>query len=94
MNILAIILLIAVIGTLNIVCFFIGAKVGQQVAKDEPVKLPNMNPVEIIREHQQTKEAERAEKEQSDYLGTILSNIDNYNGTEYGQKDVPGKVGE
>lgn len=94
MNILAIILLIAVVGTLNIVCFFVGAKVGQQVAKGEPVKLPNMNPVEIVREHHQKKETERATKEQSDYLETILENIDNYVGTEYGQKDVPGRVGE
>lgn len=85
MNILAIIILIALVGTLNVVCFFVGAKVGNAVAKDEPIKAPTINPMEIIRESQDKKEARR----EQDYYDTIMSNIENYNGTSIGQKDVP-----
>ena len=38
------ILLIAVISTLNIVCFFIGAKVGQKVVKGEELKVVYQDP--------------------------------------------------
>ena len=80
------ILLIAVVGALNIVCFFIGAKVGQTVAKGkdiETVKIPS--PVTAYKAHIATKEAE-AEKNK---LDTILHNIEHYDGTGNYQKDVP-----
>ena len=78
-------LLIAVVGTLNIACFFIGAKVGQAVAKGEKIQAPTFNPVEIARAKQSKKETQQ---KQSRYE-TISQNIDNYDGTSYGQKDVP-----
>ena len=48
--------LIVVISILNIVCFFVGAKVGQKVVNNEPIKLPNMNPVKVIEEYKEAKE--------------------------------------
>lgn len=80
-----IILTILTVGILNVVCFFIGAKVGQTVAKGEDIKLPNVNPLEAIKELSAKKEAE-AEKSK---VETILHNIDSYDGTANGQKDVP-----
>lgn len=85
MKILWIILILAVSGTLNIVCFFIGAKVGQTVVKGEPIKTPEINPMKVIAEQREQK----AIKEEQNRTNTILENIENYNGTEYGQKDVP-----
>ena len=82
---LAIILILTVSGTLNVVCFFIGAKVGQTVVKDEPLKTPELNPVKIIEERRE----QRALKEEQDRNNIILENIDNYMGNEIGQKDVP-----
>ena len=79
------ILLIAVVSTLNIVCFFIGAKVGQKVNRDEPIEMPSINPINALQEHRERK---AAEKEQ-DRLDTILRNIEAYDGTEIGQRDVP-----
>ena len=76
---------IAVVSTLNIVCFFIGAKIGQKVQKGEEIKMPTVNPVQWYHEHQEKKEAE-AEKNRID---TILRNIDRYDGTGSGQEDVP-----
>jgi hypothetical protein len=72
-------------GTLNIVCFFIGAKVGQTVKNGEPIKTPELNPMKAYREMQDRREADR-EKQKVD---VILENIDNYDGTSNGQKDVP-----
>ena len=85
MEILFAILLILVVGALNVACFFIGAKVGQKVSKGEPIELPKIDPIKPIREHQEHKKAE-AER---DYYETIMSNIDNYDGSGIGQKDVP-----
>ena len=80
-----IILIIAIVGTLNIVCFFIGAKVGQTVAKGEKIEMPTIDPMKPIREHQAKKEAEMAQ----DRLDTIMRNIESYDGTAKGQEDVP-----
>ena len=80
------ILLIAVVGTLNIVCFFVGAKVGQTVAKGKEVELPKLNsPVTAYKAHIATKEAE-IEKNR---LDVILRNIERYDGTANGHEDVP-----
>ena len=78
-------LLIAVIAASNIICFLIGAKVGQTVSKGENIKLPNMNPVEAYKKREARKEAEV----ELDRISTILQNIESYDGTGYGQKDVP-----
>jgi hypothetical protein len=64
-------------------CFLIGAKVGQTVAKGEPVEVPN--PVKAIEDHRAKKEAEFAQSK----MDTILRNIENYDGTSYGQEEVP-----
>ncbi len=85
MNIWAITILFALFGGSNIVCFWLGAKIGQKVSRGETIETPNLNPMERIRQHQERKEAER----EKDKIETILRNIDNYNGTANGQKDVP-----
>lgn len=87
MEIILITLIILAVGALNIACFFIGAKVGQTVAKGEKIEAPkvNLNPVKAFHEHEERKEAKRKQERTE----TILHNIDNYNGTSQGQKDVP-----
>ena len=79
------ILLILITGTLCVVCFLIGAKVGQTVARGEEVKLPTLNPIEVIRERKDKKEAEW----EQDRINTILQNVESYDGTANGQKEVP-----
>lgn len=78
------ILIILIVGTLNVVCFFVGAKVGQKVVKGEDIKTPVLNPMKAIREAQDKKEAQR----EQDRLSTIMQNIENYDGTGAGQKEV------
>ena len=78
-------LFIAVMGAVNVLCFVVGAKVGQTVTRGEDVKLPNMNPAEAVREHKKKVAAEK----DMDRTNTILRNIENYNGSSIGQRDVP-----
>lgn len=77
-------LIITAVGLLNILCFLIGAKTAQRVMKGEEVKLPEVNPLNLYREAQNRKEAER----EAQRLATILENVDNYDGTGANQKDV------
>jgi hypothetical protein len=82
------ILLILTVSILNIVCFFIGAKIGQKTVKGENIEAPDLsklNPMNIYREHEERKEAQR-EKEK---LEVILGNIERYDGTGARQEDVP-----
>ncbi len=79
-----ILLLTIAVGALNIVCFYIGAKVGQKVSKDEPIGIPSVNPVKVYREEQSRKEAEKEQIRRN----TIMENIEAYDGTGAGQKDV------
>ena len=69
----------------NVVCFVIGAKVGQSVSKSETIEIPRMNPLEAIREHAAEKQSNREQER----MATIVENMENYDGTSYGQKEVP-----
>lgn len=78
------ILMILILGTLNIVCFFVGAKIGQKVVRGESVEMPSVNPIKAIREHNEKKSAEI----EQDKLDKIMRNIERYDGTSKGQEDV------
>ena len=81
------ILLILVVSTFNIMCFFIGAKITQTASKGEEIKAPDLNklnPMTIYREHEEKKEAEKEKNK----LEAILKNIERYDGTEAGQEDI------
>lgn len=79
----AIILLIVSIS--NIICFFLGAKIGQRVVNNQPVRIIDKSPIESIREKQDSKEL----KKQQEIDNVIKHNIDVYDGTSLGQKDIP-----
>lgn len=79
------VLLLLVMCLTNIVCFVIGAKVGQTVTRGEKIETPNLNPMEAYRKHEARKEAEREQER----LDVLWENINRYDGTSAGQKDVP-----
>ena len=81
------VLLLAVMGVVNIACFMIGAKVGQQASKGETIKTPTVNPMQAIKERRAMNEAQM----EQDRMEAILRNIESYDGTGYGQEDVPGR---
>jgi hypothetical protein len=74
---------IIIVSGLNIVCFLIGAIVGQRVFERKPVI---MNPVKEIKEYKEEQEISKEEQRFKD----IADNIDAYNGTAIGQKKIGG----
>lgn len=78
-------LLLIIMGAVNIFCFMVGAKVGQQVVKGESVEVPSLSPLEAVRKH----EAKKVARHEQNRLDTIVDNLDAYDGTGYGQKEVP-----
>ena len=74
---------ILIVSGLNIVCFLIGAIVGQRVFERKPVIV---NPIQEIKNHIEEKEISKEEQRFQD----IADNIDAYNGTSIGQKRIGG----
>lgn len=80
------ILLCTVFGVFILLSFVIGVRIGQKVNNDEPIRL---NPVRAIDEYKEEKEVKRQIKEAESKLNVMLDNIDTYDGTGLGQKDIP-----
>lgn len=81
-------ILIVAVSALNIACFLVGSTVGMKLStgREEPVEVPKKKPVKPIRESKE----ETVLKEEQDRMEVILHNVEVYNGTGHGQKDVPG----
>ena len=79
------VLVLLAFGAYGVVAFLLGAKVAQKACKGEPIELPKVNPMEKIKEHRERKEAEK----QQEWKEAVLRNIEAYDGTANGQKDVP-----
>ena len=79
------VLILLIAGAMNIACFLIGAKVGQKVSKGETIETPTLNPLKAYREREAKKEAEMEQNR----IDTILRNVESYDGTGYGQEEVP-----
>ena len=78
--------LLFLFGIFIIVAYTLGLKNGQKLKKDEEIKMPEINPVKIVRNEIETFE----QKKKQDIYDTMMANIDNYDGTGLGQKDIPG----
>lgn len=76
--------LLATTGLLNIICFIIGAKVGQAVSKGEKVEMPKIDPLKAVRDRRAMKELEA----EQDRRNAVLRNIERYDGTSRGQEEV------
>lgn len=82
-------LIILVVSMANILCFYIGCRFGQSIDRGEGVRLPD--PVQEVQERVQESRERRENKREQDRIDVILANVENYDGTGYGQRDVPGK---
>ena len=77
---------VAILMLINLLSFVIGAKVGQDISKKKDISL---NPAKIVSEQvEQHKEKKKADLEERK-LKTMLDNIDNYDGTGFGQSKIP-----
>ena len=87
MDILIILGFLVLVMIMNINCMIIGLKVGLALSKGESFSLPN--PMNQYAEQQAKKEAKKKAKLEQDQVETILKNIETYDGTGFGQIDVP-----
>ena len=79
------ILLCTVFGVFILLSFVIGVRIGQKVNNNESIEL---NPVKVYKEYKDEEESKRQLKFSEEVMNTMLENIDNYNGTAEGQKDI------
>lgn len=77
--------LLFLFGVFIILAYTLGLKNGQKLKNDEEIKIPEINPVKIVRNEIETFE----QKKKQDAYDTMMANIDNYDGTGLGQKDIP-----
>ena len=77
--------IMALQGFFSVSCFVIGARVGQKVIKGESVDIGLKNPIEAYDEYKEKEEQKRMLERQQ----VVSDNIDNYDGTGLGQKDLP-----
>lgn len=59
-------------------------RIMKDITKDLP-KADIPNPIKAVKEHK----AKKIAKKELDMIETIMANIDNYDGTENNQRDVP-----
>jgi hypothetical protein len=71
-----------IIVLLNVISFYLGAKIGQMTSKGEDLTIPT--PAKAIDNFIERKEY----KKQQEELNTMMDNIDRYDGSANGQKDV------
>ena len=70
----------------NLLFFIVGAKIGQASAKGREIRI---NPVRAIKEEIKEVKAEKKESLRKRKVDTMLQNIDMYDGTGLGQKQIP-----
>lgn len=84
-----VIVICIIFAILNFFAFVLGLHYGSKVKNNEPIEMPKLNPVKIVKENiRENKESKVKEKEQ--LIEEInLYNIDNYDGTGLGQREFP-----
>ena len=78
------IILVLLMGGMNLLAFLVGAKTAQKADRGEKIEVPTLNPMKAYKEHREETEANKEQER----LNTMLENINNYNGTGLGQKDI------
>ena len=74
----------------NAFCFALGAMIGQRVMRGEKIEMPKPSMPSLSRQDAIRDRAEREQAERErERLEVIMANIEAYDGTSYGQRDVP-----
>ena len=80
--------LLFLFGIFIIVAYTLGLKNGQKLKNNEEIEMPEVNPIKIVRNEIESLEQSFEQKKKQDIYDTIMTNIDNYDGTGLGQKDI------
>ena len=87
MDVFIILAFLVLVGMQNLICVIIGLKIGLALNKGESFSLPN--PIKEYAEQQAKRQAKKEAKLEQDRVETILKNVENYDGTGFGQLEVP-----
>lgn len=79
------ILLLFLVGCFILVAYTLGLKNGQKLKNNEEIKMPEVNPVRLLKNEMENYE----EKKKQEINEINMFNIDNYDGTGLGQRDIP-----
>lgn len=74
-----------VFGVFMNISFILGAYVGQKVVKGENIEI---NPIKVIDEYKEEKKVKEKIAEEESKFDIMMNNIDSYDGTGIGQKDL------
>lgn len=89
-NLIVIMISTIVISAFIMVSFLIGLHFGSKVKKGEVIQVTN--PIKTVKGKREQKRFEMEQKKENEYLEDILYNIDIYDGTGNGQKDIVKEV--
>lgn len=80
MDIIYVIMLVFMTGIFCVISFLVGAGRNNKV---------NLNPVEAYKEHKEEKKQQAEYNLEQRQLAIMMENIETYDGTATGQKDIP-----
>lgn len=83
MDIIYVIMLVFMTGLFCVLSFLVGVLSAQGKNKI------NLNPIEAYKEHKEEKRQQEEYDLEQRQLATMMENIEIYNGTPIGQKDIP-----
>lgn len=66
--------------------FVIGVILGQKLNRNEKIEV---NPVKAIEDYKEERQYKKETQQEQTKLDIMLENIDNYDGTGIGQKNIP-----
>ena len=75
-----------VIVVINLITLIIGVKIGISAANKKDITL---NPIKAIHEYKEEKQEQKEASLKERQMKTMLKNIDNYDGTGFGQQEIP-----
>ncbi len=78
------VLICTVFGVFLCFAFVFGIKIGELLSQGKTIDIPSLNPIKQLKKNIENK-SQRKEREN---YNKLLQNIDNYDGTELGQKEV------
>lgn len=77
---------LVVFGIFIMSSFVIGVILGQKLNRNEKIEV---NPVKAIEDYKEEREYKKEIQQEQTKLDIMLENIDNYDGTGIGQKNIP-----
>ena len=79
-----------VFGIFILISFSLGLYYGFKLKNEEPINAPKIpNPIKALQEHKEVKEMKKQLEKDQEIMNINLENIENYNGSEIGQKEFP-----